>query len=74
MATTMAEAVFSPAAKRDLDGILDYIARDNPTAALRFVDSLRDKCRTLAQYPLLGAARENLAKGLRVFSVGNYGI
>lgn len=59
-------------AVQDLDGILDYIARDNPTAAVSFVEILREKCNTLARFPLLGASREQLVEGLRVFSVGNY--
>ncbi len=33
----MNEPLFSPMAVEDLDGILDYIARDNPPAAVRFV-------------------------------------
>jgi toxin ParE1/3/4 len=33
---------------------------------------LKEKCTTLARFPLLGASRDRLAKGLRVFSVGNY--
>ena len=70
----MKEAVFSPMAVEDLDGILEYIARDNPPAAVRFMEALKEKCNTLARFPLLGASREQLARGLRVFSVGNYAV
>lgn len=59
-------------AAEDLDGILEYIARDNPAAAVRFVETLKEKCNMLARFPLLGARREQLAKRLRVFSAGNY--
>lgn len=68
----MKEPRFSPMAVQDLNGILDYIARDNVVAAISFVETLKDKCRSLARFPLLGASREQLAEGLRVFSVGNY--
>ncbi len=68
----MSEPLFSPMAVEDLDGILEYIARDNSAAAVRFVETLKEKCNTLVRFPLLGASREELAKRLRMFSVGNY--
>ena len=61
-------------AAEDLDGILDSIARDNPPAAIRFVETLKEKCYTLARFPLLGASHEHLAQGLRVFAADNYAI
>ena len=70
----MKEPFFSPMAVEDLEGILEYIARDKPAAAIRFVEMLEEKCNTLARFPLLGASRDQLAKGLRVFLVGNYAI
>jgi len=70
----MSEPLFSPMAVEDLDGILEYIARDNPAAAVRFAETLKEKCNTLARFPLLGASRDQLAERLRVFSVGNYAI
>jgi plasmid stabilization system protein ParE len=70
----MNEPRFSPMALQDLDGILEYIARDSPAAAVSFVQSLKEKCITLARFPLLGASRDYLAKGLRVFTAGNYAI
>lgn len=39
-------------AERDLEGIADYIARDNPSKALAFIHELRDKCLGLAEMPL----------------------
>jgi toxin ParE1/3/4 len=70
----MNEPLFSPMAMEDLESILEYIARDKPSAAIRFLEMLKEKCNTLARFPLLGASREQLTKGLRVFSVGNYAI
>ncbi len=59
----MREPVFSPMAVEDLDGIVEYIARDNPPAAVRFVEALKEKCYTLARFPLLGTSRERITKG-----------
>jgi toxin ParE1/3/4 len=33
---------------------------------------LKEKCYTLAQFPLLGASRAELLPNLRMFPVGNY--
>ena len=68
----MKEPAFSPLAVEDLRGILQYISRDNPERAATFLEALKEKCRTLARFPLLGASRDNLVPGLRVFSVGSY--
>jgi len=38
-------------AEADLDGIMDYIAHDNPTKAEAFGQQLRDKTLPLAQHP-----------------------
>ncbi len=68
----MSEPSFSPLAIMDLNDILEYIARDKPLAAVRFVEKLEEQCRMLARFPLIGASREGLLPGLRVFPVGNY--
>lgn len=41
----------SAEAERDLEAIGDYIARDDPTRALSFVQELRAKCLKLADLP-----------------------
>jgi toxin ParE1/3/4 len=68
----MSEPTFSPLAVADLEGILEYIARDKPRAAMTFVEMLKEKCHILARFPLPGSSREELAPGLRMFPVGNY--
>jgi plasmid stabilization system protein ParE len=35
----------------DIEGIGDYIARDNPERAISYIGELREKCLTLADYP-----------------------
>jgi toxin ParE1/3/4 len=59
-------------AEEDLIEIWAYIARDNPPAADRLLDLLDEKSRMLAQDPKLGAARDDIAPGVRHFPVGNY--
>ena len=43
--------VFSDAAEADLERIADYIARDNPHRASRFVAELIDRAKRLADTP-----------------------
>ena len=43
---------FTDEAKADLLQIGDYIARDNPTRALSFVEELEQKCRAIAASPM----------------------
>ncbi|MGZ8395102.1 MAG: type II toxin-antitoxin system RelE/ParE family toxin, partial [Rhodoplanes sp.] len=50
----------------------DLIARDNPSAADRLLDLLDEKSRSLARNPRLGAAREDVAPGVRHLPVGRY--
>jgi toxin ParE1/3/4 len=69
----MSHVAFTLLAETDLNGILDYIARDKPLAAERFVTTLRKKCRLLADNPELGQCRPAFRSGeYRTFSVGNY--
>lgn len=41
-------------AKKDLEEIHDFIAQDNPTIALSFINSIQGKCRTVASSPEIG--------------------
>jgi toxin ParE1/3/4 len=59
-------------AEEDLIEIWAYIARDNPPAADRLLDLLDEKSRILAHDPKLGAARDDIAVGVRHLPVGNY--
>lgn len=43
--------VITGAAEADLESIGDWIAADNPTRALTFVQELRRRCETLAHSP-----------------------
>jgi len=66
----MAGVFRSPAARLDVTEIVAYIARDDPAAAAGVLDTFDEKLRMLAEAPELGRARDELAPGLRSFSVG----
>ena len=53
----MSRCSFTLEACADLQQIHDYIAKDNPAAALRFVDRLEAHCTRLADHPHSGVAR-----------------
>ena len=62
---------YAPAASRDLEHIGDFIRRDNPGRARKFVVELRAACRSLGdaglRYPLVPGAKD-----MRRMPVGNY--
>ncbi|MGB6042491.1 MAG: type II toxin-antitoxin system RelE/ParE family toxin [Pirellulales bacterium] len=69
----MANVIYAPEADDDLQGIVDYIARDKPNAARQWLAKIRETCHTLAMHPEMGAIREAFGvPGCRSFSVGNY--
>lgn len=61
-----------PRAANDLLDIWDYIAEDNVARADAFIDDVEARFRILAEQPLLGRRREELAPGLRSFPLGRY--
>lgn len=65
----MSRYVVSRSARRDLHSIWDYIARDNPTAADRLVDAIRQHFELLARQPGLGQACDFGDPNLRRFPV-----
>ncbi len=62
----------SPFAEKDLDEIWDYIARDSPERATKFLRSLNEKLNRLSKNPLMGRARNEIDENLRSFPYGNY--
>ena len=59
-------------ADADVDGIADYIAKQNPSAADRVADELLEAFSILGQEPLLGESRHDLGADLRGFVVTPY--
>jgi toxin ParE1/3/4 len=69
----MPRVVYSPAAGDDLVDIAGFIAHDKPSAARKWVSTLRDRCELLAMNPDLGEQRPGFGVvGCRCFGVGNY--
>ena len=64
--------VKSPRARSDLAEIWEYISEDSDVRADAFIDAIDKKFRALAERPMMGRAREELASGLRSFPVGRY--
>lgn len=63
---------FSPAARDDLIDIAMYIAEDNPTRALTFVDELEDRCAAIGNAPGIGTARPELGEGICMLTHGRH--
>jgi addiction module RelE/StbE family toxin len=61
---------YTPRALGDLDGIFEYIAPENPRAALTVKARIRDRIESLAQFPASGP--ETAERGLRMLPVGRY--
>ncbi len=69
----MAKLVISPLAEADLEDILEYIARDKPDAALRWVQRIRERCELIADNPEIGERRPEFRTGeFRSSLVGKY--
>jgi len=65
--------MYAPEAENDLVSIAEYIARDKPEAARRWVARIRETCTMLAMQPEAGEARPEYGiRGCRSFSVGSY--
>ena len=69
----MPEASFATEADEDILGIADYIARNNPEAARRWLSKMRETCELLAENPEIGQLRPGFGvSGCRSFTLGNY--
>lgn len=64
--------VFSPESRQDLREIFNYIAKDNLDAAIAFVRRLKQRCVDLAPMPNVGKNREEIARGYRSITEGDY--
>lgn len=58
----------SKRALEDLEDIADYLSERNPNAAARVLQTLQKAFEALAESPQLGALRDDLHPGLRIFS------
>ena len=62
----------TPRADQDLEELWFFIAQDDPAVADRWLDTLEEKIRLLADNPLMGPARPDIARELRYHPVGNH--
>ena len=53
----MPAVIYAPEADDDLEGIVDYIARDKPTASRAWLAKVRATCQILAENPQVGEVR-----------------
>ena len=65
----MGRYVFTREAVADIRQIHEYIARNSPRNANRFVDRLEEQCEALADHPYLGVARPEFGSNHRSFVV-----
>jgi len=68
----MTAPVYTSAAKRDLIGILEYIAADDSRAALEWVGRIETRCLLLAESPTFGDPTPQFGAGVRATAVGRY--
>ena len=60
--------IYSNQAQADLDEIFDFIAADNPRRARSWIEEIRQTCRGLRDAPLIGTARPDLQRDLRIMT------
>ncbi len=71
----MAEVVWTERASAWLRDIYDYIAQDNPAAAMRMVEAIREKAMSLSMFPELGCRFEREPdRNVRILLYGHYRI
>jgi toxin ParE1/3/4 len=70
----MTEFRLAPAAQAQLDDIWLHVARESGSIEIanRIVDNITDRFWLLARHPFIGRKRDDLARGLRSFTVGDY--
>ena len=69
----MGKVRYSELASRDLYENAEYIARDKPEAAYRWIDTIEGVCEMLAQNPEMGQSRKSTNHGVcRSFTSRTY--
>lgn len=62
----------APAASRDIEGILEYVAAHSPAGASKLLGRLRHRFELLATQPFSAPSRDDIASGLRCLVVEQY--
>ena len=68
----MANLRIVASARQDLADIFDYIARDKPFAAKKWVRKIEEKCELIATTPEFGQVRPELGGEIRSSTLGRY--
>ena len=68
----MTRVSYSPRAQRELIGIIERIAVDNPGAANAFASRVEHQCSLLANHPEMGRRRPEIGPDVRSLVRGNY--
>ncbi|MDP3508279.1 MAG: type II toxin-antitoxin system RelE/ParE family toxin [Candidatus Melainabacteria bacterium] len=68
----MSRLKFTQLAREDFLEIGDYIAKDNPIAALDFVHRLQERCTLLTDHPASGRKRDEIEPAMRSATEGEY--
>ena len=63
---------FTGPARRNINAIVGYIAKDSPKASEQFANDLSRKFAALAGAPLIGREHDDYGTGIRTFPFGNY--
>jgi addiction module RelE/StbE family toxin len=69
------EIRYLPAAEKDLTNILEYIKKDNPSAALKLINEIDETISRLEEFPNMGGIPKDLrlkSLNYRMLIVGNY--
>ena len=70
----MAKLNWTSEAERWLKDIYEYIAVDNPSAAVDVVNGIYDKAQLLKSFPAIGYRYEGLEEEIRILLYGHYRI
>ena len=68
----MSKPFYTSAAIRDLEDILEFIARDKANAAIEWIEKIEAKCLVISSSPGIGEAMPRLGAGIRASSIGRY--
>lgn len=70
----MAQITWTDEAERWLSNIFEYIAQENPDAALRTVQGIYERAQVLAEFPQIGQRYSPSTRSVRLLLYGHYRI
>ncbi len=70
----MAELKWTEEAEKWLSDIFEYVAQENPTAALRTVQGIYERVQVLKQFPQIGQRYSASTRSVRLLMYGHYRI